>query len=423
MSIQHKFSSQQKFIVTSAVIGNALEWFEFSLFGLMSTIFIQIFFPPSLEKSPFLFPFLIILSIIARPIGGFAFSKIGDQKGRKALLIRTIGFLVFPFIITAALPSYKEIGITSSLLLIFIFIMQGFVLGGEFPGSIVYLVESAKNQKKGYLGSWAYFGCFSGMLLAGLNVSFLNITFPNKDAIIWGWRYSYIFCAIIAFATLCFRHYLPETALFKKAKDSNHLDKKSIFDTFHKYKKSFFCGIGLVALESTGYNLIILFTPTILKDFANLSFQQLGIIQTITVLFLLVTIPISGKISTLIGHLRLAKLSIYGLLLFTFPAYLLISKGNFYSIILGHAIMAIFFASYLGNVPALICSLFPTNVRFSGVAAATNISVLVFASLGTVVIVFFSSQHFSHIWPSFYWIVASLLSLWSLTTLTKIKTH
>lgn len=405
------------------MIGNALEWFEFSLFGLMSTLFIQIFFPPALESSPLLFPSLIILSLIARPFGGFVFGKIGDQQGRKAALVRTIGFLVLPLLITAILPSYKEIGITSTCLLIFIFIMQGFVLGGEFPGSIVYLVESAKNQKKGYLGSWAYFGCFSGMLLAGLNVSFLTDALSNQEVLVWGWRVTYLICALIALLTLYARHRLPDTTLFKAVKEKHHIDKQSIFDTFHKYKKSLLCGIGLIVLESTGFNLIVLFTPTILKQHSHLTLYQLGVIQIISVLFLLITVPLSGKISTITGHLRLAKLSVFGLLLFTFPAYYCISHDNFYLIILGHALLAIFFASYIGNVPALICSLFPTEVRFSGVAAAINISVIIFASLGVIAIVIFTGSHFSLLWPSFYWVAASLLSLLSLYKLKNIELH
>jgi len=412
-------SPKQKYIILTTVTGSTLEWFEFSLFGLMAPFFIYVFFPPSLHNSPWLFPLLMILSVIARPLGGMIFGEVGDHQGRKPALSKTISFLIIPLVLTAWVPSYNEAGNFSFYLLSFIFIAQGFIMGGEFPGSVVYLVESAQNHHKSHIGSWAYFGCFAGMFLAGVEIFILQILTGFHHTNILTWRYSFLSTACIAVIVLIARHFLPETSAFKNIKKHHHIDKKSVFDTFHKYKKPLLCGIGLVALESVGINILVLFSAPLLYLHSNLGIFEIGILELSTVFVLMLTIPISGKLSTRYGNIKVAKFSIYGLIISLIPLYYLISLNLFLITILSHAIQAFFVASYLGTIPSLLCSLFPAELRYSGVAAAMNLSVCIFSSIGIVSIVFFLQYNLLISGPFFYWIGGCVFSLWALTYLNK----
>lgn len=410
---------KQKYIIITTVTGSALEWFEFSLFGLMAPFFIYAFFPPSLHNSSWLFPSLMILSVIARPLGGIIFGKIGDHQGRKPALGKTISFLIIPLLLTALLPSYNAVGNFSFFLLSFIFIVQGFVMGGEFPGSVVYLVESAQNPHKGFIGSWAYFGCFTGMFLAGVEIFILQLLTDFHTANILAWRYSFLSTAFIALIILIARHFLPETSVFKNIKEHHHLDRKSVFDTFHKYKKSLFCGIGLVSLESVGINILVLFAAPLLHLHANLGILQIGLYELVIVFTLMVTTPISGKISARYGNIKVAKISIYALIISLIPAYHLINMKMLPVTIVFHSIQAIFVSSYLGTIPSLLCSLFPAALRYSGVAAAMNLSVCIFSTVGILAIVLFLQYNLFVVGPLFYWVGGCFVSLWALTYLDK----
>jgi MHS family proline/betaine transporter-like MFS transporter len=410
-----KISSKQQFIITVSIVGSALEWFEFSLFGMMASLLIQYFLPKTFWESALFYPFLMILSTIARPIGGFVFGKIGDRQGRKFALVRTVGFMIIPLFLTAILPSYERIGLTALFLLAFIFLLQGFSLGGEFPGSVVFLIESAKQKMKGYFGSWVYFGAFVGMFLAALEVNVLTSNLPKRELVEWGWRLSFLLSAVIATALLFFRRLMHETPFFLKAKEFGHLDKEPLFDAFHKYKKPLFYGMMLLVLETVGFNFLVLFSSAYYQKTLHLHLSQITVIQLTTIFILAVITPLAGKASIRFGSKRLAKWAAFGILFTAFPLYYLICQGILWMIVLSQAILAVFLAVYLGNLPAMVCSLFPIEVRYSGVATVMNISVTIFASIGILIITLFINNSNTPLLPSLYWVGGTLLSLWGLT--------
>lgn len=418
-----QISSTQRSIIAITLIGNAIEWFEFSLFGLMAPFFLYIFLPPSLNASSIIFPVLMTLSVLARPFGGVFFGRMGDKKGRKSALIRTIYFLIFPLLLTAFLPSYEEAGLFSFSLLILIFILQGFILGGEFPGSIVYLVESAKNKTKGYIGSWAYFGCFCGMFFASLEFFLLTSLIFPKNLTLFSWRSAFLFTAIIAVITGFSRYLLPETAPFKRTEDLLPPTKTSLLKLCHKYKNALLCGMGLIVLETVGMNMLILFSSDYLLKEASLTTFQVATNQMTVVLTFMVAVLISSKASIYYGHEKIAKWSIYALLLFAFLAPYLVSLKFVWLIYVTHVVMAFFFASYLGNIPALICSIFPTEIRFTAVALACNISVMIFSTIELPIISFFVHNSSSILWPGFIWFFGALLSLWAISKVKNFQIH
>jgi MFS family permease len=231
----------------------------------------------------------------------------------------------------------------------------------------------------------------------------------------WGWRLSFLMSALIAAAALFFRRHLHETRYFQNAKEFGHLDKEPLFDTFHKYKYALLHGIGLLVLETVGFNLMILFSSVYFQQAVHLPLNQVTIIQLVTIALLLIVTPLAGKASIYLGSKRLAKWAVWGMLLTVFPIYYLISSQILWVILICHGILAVLLATYLGNLPALTCALFPVEVRYSGVATAMNLSITIFASIGIVIITLLINTSSSYLWPSLYWIGGALLSLWSLS--------
>ncbi|HEX2579621.1 MAG TPA: MFS transporter, partial [Rhabdochlamydiaceae bacterium] len=208
---------KQRFIVLATILGNSLEWFDFILFGMMAPFFVSLFFPASLGKSPYLYPGLMSIVALARPIGGFIFGTLGDKRGRKVALIRTICFMIIPLFLAALLPSYEEIGLTAAVLFVFMFLLQGISLGGEFPGAVVFLIESAKKEKLGYIGSFAYFGILIGIFFAMIEVNWIHTEVTPEGLRQGEWRLPFLLSGIVGILVLLLRQLLHETPFFEKA--------------------------------------------------------------------------------------------------------------------------------------------------------------------------------------------------------------
>ena len=229
LSSSHRITSKQRFIILATILGNSLEWFDFILFGMMAPFFISLFFPESLGKSPYLYPGLMALVAIARPIGGFIFGTLGDKKGRKVALVRTICFMIIPLFLAALLPSYEEIGVTAAFLFVLMFLLQGISLGGEFPGAVVFLIESAKKETLGYIGSFAYLGIFIGIIFAMIEVNLFHTEVTPEGLRAGAWRLPFFLSGIVGVVVLLLRRILRETPFFEKAKHYGCLLKRTSF--------------------------------------------------------------------------------------------------------------------------------------------------------------------------------------------------
>ena len=147
-------NNEEKKIVRLAALGGMLEFYDFIIYGIFSVYFAQQFFPSgnpllAVVKSYIVF----ILGYIARPIGGIFFSHIGDEQGRKRVLIITIVLMGVSSLGIGLLPTYDQIGIAAPLLLLTLRLVQGLALGGELPSTYVYISESMP-QKKTWYGVW-----------------------------------------------------------------------------------------------------------------------------------------------------------------------------------------------------------------------------------------------------------------------------
>lgn len=403
--------------IGATVLGNILEWYDFALMGMLAPLFSRLFFADGFSLSHPLFFFAI--GSFFRPIGGMIFGYLGDKSGRKVALIKTIILMTIPVFIISILPSYAQIGITATLIMCLICIFQGICTGGEFPGSIVFLIETAPKKKQGYVGCWAYFGALLGMLLSALDLYCIDSNLSRADFESWGWRLPFVVGTILGIAGILLRRMLHETPAFLKEKKAGDLLYDPLFTSFQKYKKVLLKGLGIFILDAVGFNLIIVFSSTYFAETLKLSLKEVFAINTFTILVALVLIPFAGKLSNHYGCLRLSKWALWAMILLAFPLYQLMDPQALWTIYSAQAGLALLLALYLANLPALICKLFPPQVRYSSCALVTNFSVALFGGTAPLCALYFIERFGCTIFPSFYLIAAALLSLLSLSLLTE----
>src|SRR5437667_1063810 len=130
--------------VLAAVIGNALEFYDFTIYATFSIAIGRAFFPDLGEYINLTLSLLIFFAgFVTRPIGGLIIGAYGDRVGRKPAMLLSFGLMGAAIIGMALIPSFRTIGWAAPVLAIAARTIQGFALGGEVGPTTAYLFEAA----------------------------------------------------------------------------------------------------------------------------------------------------------------------------------------------------------------------------------------------------------------------------------------
>src|SRR5215469_1811647 len=156
--------SAQRHAVVSGIAGNVMEWYDFSVYGYFAAIIGRQFFPVTNPVSSLLAAFGVFAAgFFMRPLGSLAFGHIGDKKGRKLALTASVTLMAIPTFLIGLLPTYHQIGVWASGLLVLMRLLQGLSVGGEYTTSSIFLVEESAAGNRGFLGSFVPFGACGGV--------------------------------------------------------------------------------------------------------------------------------------------------------------------------------------------------------------------------------------------------------------------
>src|SRR5262245_34483268 len=163
-------------VATASLIGTAIEWYDFFLYGTAAAlIFNKLFFPTFDAMVGTLLAFATYaLGFVARPLGGLVFGHYGDKVGRKTMLYLTLLIMGTAAALIGGRPTYDTAGISAAVLLVGCRLIQGFGLGGEWGGAVLMAVEHAPEHRKGFYGSWPQLGAPLGLVLGTLVFSVVS---------------------------------------------------------------------------------------------------------------------------------------------------------------------------------------------------------------------------------------------------------
>ena len=194
-------------VVLAGAIGNIVEWYDFGLYGLLAPVLASLFFPSHDRIAGLLGVYGgFAVGFAVRPLGAIVLGRVGDRQGRQFVLVLSVLLMGAATVAVGVLPSYAAIGVWAPVLLIVIRLFQGFSVGGEFVGSVTYLVETAAVDRRGIAGSVANVGATIGMLMAA-GASALAESYPH--ALMETWRLPFFFGGALAFAGYLLRRHLP----------------------------------------------------------------------------------------------------------------------------------------------------------------------------------------------------------------------
>lgn len=399
-------------IYLASIIGEVLEWYDFSLYSFLSPVFAVLFFPKAHPMAGLLGVFAIFAAgFISRPLGGLVFGWLGDRRGRKSAFFFSLSLMAIPTFLMGCLPIYDSIGFAAPLGLLLLRLLQGFSCGGEFSISMIFLSEHATKKNYYFSGSLAWMGTMIGALIASLVI--MVISFQPDFLMQGGWRIPFFLGGIIAVAGIYLRLKTAETPVYLELK-KNHTIKNDRWYFIRKHKKImlkiFLLNAPLAVLSYVG----VAFLPTYLSKFVGIPLNTAFLINTVLILGLIVLIPLCGCFADKMGGKRIYKLSVILLIGFSFPVYGLLSHGGSW-LAYGAAILLIAFPGALikSVTPGISVQLAPLADRAVVMSFSYNVTYCLLGGTAPLLMSYWIGQTHLLVFPAIYIVFFSAISLFA----------
>lgn len=397
--------------IIPGIIGNILEWYDFSLYGYLAPIFAKLFFPATDYISSLLATFSVFAAgFLMRPLGAALFGYYGDKYGRKKSLAVAIVLMAIPTTIIGMLPTYASIGIFASVSLTLCRLLQGLAVGGEFSGSIIYITEHSPTDRRGFYGSWAMFSAMTGLLLGSAVGATIN-RLPAHALESWGFRVPFVIGLLLGVIGLYLRLYMPETPPFLAAQKNDQVLKNPILESLKVAMTPMLKVAGLMFLPSMSFYLLFVYMPSYMAVFMHISLRNALSINTLSMLTIIVLIPWVGLLSDLIGRKPVLYVGATGFLLFSYPLFQLLQQNNFESILFAQECFAILVCFAYAAIPATLLELIETPLRYTAMSFPYNVSSAIFGGTAPLVATYLIAKFNCLLMPSYYLVVASIIMM------------
>ena len=399
-------------MMLSAGIGHFIEWFDFGLYGTLAAIIASNFFASGDPVIALLKSFAVFGSgFLMRPLGGLFFGSMGDRLGRRKVLVTVIVITSCSTFVMGILPTWHQVGMLAPVLLVLTRLVQGFAAGGESSGVITYLAESAKPNRRATLTCWSEnfsfmaFVCGSGLVLILTHT--LGETAMNE----WGWRIPFLLAGPLGWIGLYLRNHLQDSPEFQALLNSRQTEAAPLRRAVITGRRALGFCIGFVVIKAVMHWMLQAFIPAYLVTTLHYPALDAYTITTLGLLFVAVLVPFMGYLSDRIGRKPLMLAGCLGLILFAWPAMKLLTSGEVFSAMLGLGLLGLCIAAFDGASNAAMAELFPTRIRFGGVAIAYNLAVAFFGGVTPWSLAWLLTVTGNPLSPALYVMMAALVTL------------
>ena len=354
----------------AGLIGNVLEWFDFAVYGYFASDIGSQFFPKSSANAQQLLAFAVFaIGFFARPIGGLALGMIGDRIGRRALLTLSIALMGGSTLILGLLPTYQQIGLAAPLLLVTMRLIQGFSVGGEFTGSMVYTTESSSPLTRGLISSSTAAGVTIGFILGSGSAWLVNASLSREEVAAWGWRIPFVASVFLCVAGWLLRRGLHETAEGLKAVASQPPLLRSLIADWLPMVRTF----GIVATTNAAYYLTFTYVVERRKTL-HAGGSGFLLANTLSLFLVLAAKPLGGWLSDRTGRRKLMLILTVTTMSLIYPALQLMLYGTPWQFMLGQLHLAVPLGMALGLQGAMVVEIFPLRTRVTSMSFAYSIT-------------------------------------------------
>jgi len=391
--------------------GNFLEQFDFFLFGFYATYIAKAFFPARSEFASLMLTFSAFgAGFLMRPLGAILLGAYIDEVGRRKGLIVTLSIMASGTILIAFVPGYATIGLAAPLLVLAGRLLQGFSAGAELGGVSVYLAEMAPAGRKGFFTSWQSASQQVAIVVSAALGYTLNRWVSASLIDVWAWRIPFfVGCAIVPFIFVL-RRSLMETNEFQAR--AHHPTLPEVFRSLVQNWFIVIQGMFLVAMTTTTFYLITVYTPTFGKTVLKLSAADSLIVTLCVGISNFCLLPIGGALSDRIGRAPIL-LSITALAVITaYPALTWLTAAPGFGRMLAVLLyFSFFFGIYNGAMIPALTEVMPVQVRVAGFSLAYSLATALFGGMTPVISTFLIEKTGDKAAPAYWMSVAAVCGL------------
>ncbi|NTS40883.1 MHS family MFS transporter [Flavisolibacter sp. BT320] len=288
-------------VITASSVGTLIEWYDFYIFGSLSTIIAAKFFPSANPTAALLSTLATFAAgFIVRPFGALVFGRLGDLIGRKYTFLLTLVLMGLSTFLIGCIPSYATIGAWAPFLVLILRLLQGLALGGEYGGAATYVAEHAPANRRGFYTSWIQTTATLGLFLSlGVILSIRRVVgvdeFTNGD----GWRYPFLLSIVLVGVSIFIRLRMQESPLFAKLKGEGKTSKNPLKESFGNktnFKMVLLALFGVTMGQGVIWYTGQFYAQTFLLNKCNLEYEQANTI-------ILIALAIATPFFVLFGSL------------------------------------------------------------------------------------------------------------------------
>lgn len=411
--------SSHKNIVAGA-LATMFEWYDYAVYGYFAVIIGKKFFPSDTNAIIEIMSAFAVFAtgFVMRPFGAILFGYIGDKLGRRKALSLSVILMAVATCLLGVIPTYQQIGISASILLVLIRLVQGLALGGNYGGSFVFAIEHAPPNKRGFAGSLTMVGVTVGFFLgSAISVIFSNVLSENALQE-WGWRIPFLLGLIALFVGIYIQKHTDETPEFKnKQLLADKETKLPIVVIFKKYKQKIAQAMGFILFDMVGMYILFSFMTTYLTTYAKMPMSTALQMNTINLLCMTLCVPLFGMAADRMGYKKIMYFVAGSFLIFAYPAFIIFSQGNVLFCWLMQLLFAVVMGAVYGVLPVAITELFPLEIRYSASSFVCNVSAAIFGGTAPWLATWLIYKTNLLTAPAFYLILISIFGLIAIRTM------
>jgi MFS family permease len=375
-----------------ATLGGALEFYDFIIFVFFANQIGQLFFPA--EIPDWLRQFqtfgLFAVGYFVRPLSGIIMGHFGDLIGRKRIFTFSIILMAVPTLAIGLLPSYSAIGIFAPIALLILRVLQGAAIGGEIPGSWVFVSEHVPANRVSLACGTLTAGLTVGILLGSIVNIGITRMLPPAEVTRIGWRIAFLLGGVFGICAALLRQWLQETPVFKEMSARKALATELPVKTvLSKHQTGLIISGLLTWMLTAAIVVIILLTPQLLISRYHFSSMLVSEASCLAALSLTIGCVLVGWLSDRFGAPRVLIGGSVCLVIATYLFYAGTKSGPAFLFPL-YALVGLT-VGVVGVVPSILVKSFPPAIRFSGISLSYNISAI-FGGLTPLIVAIFPAN-------------------------------
>lgn len=402
---RERFTPEVRRGILGLGLGNTLEWYDWMIFGLLSSYIGPHFFP-SVDPVTATLDALAIFAVgfLFRPLGGVVLGTFADRIGRRKIMMLSITMMAVSTLVIAVSPTYESIGIWAPIILLLCRVVQGISTGVEAPLSTAHAVELVPEGREGFVAGIISFFVNVGIVLAPLVSFIVSASIGDGAMSDWGWRIPFVVGAAFGFVILYLRRTLPETM---KKDELEHATTGSVWTGVRKSWVSVLAIIfvvGAVQAYNYAWNVGL---PNAARSTMQEDPTAVFALTTVLGLILVVGSLVVGRLvdgraisKWFVVARILAIPSVFLMLLYVQPGI-----GGFAAVLLGGSVVLVLNMTLYNVVSA---SLMPKSYRGAGTSLGYGLGVAIFGGTASFLLVWFQSAGLDWAFPVYVAVLSAL---------------